>query len=178
MPRNPVAARRYVRALGLVSEEKTEAQKILVELRSFQQLLAQSKDFRSFFFSPVIPKSDKKEAILDLKERLPLAHRFLSVLVEANRLSVLDEIVDGFEASLESASGELSVTLEVARTLPDSSLEEIRALLQEKWKRTVRLKTQVNPAILGGFIAKAPGKILDASVVHQFDVLKQSLVTQ
>lgn len=178
MPRNPVAARRYVRALGLVAEEKSEAQKVLVELKGFQALLAQSKDLRSFFFSPVIPKSDKKDAIMDLKERLPLSHRFLSVLVEGNRLSVLDEIVDGFEASLESASGELSVTLEVARTLPDASIEEIRALLQEKWKRTVRLKTQVNPSILGGFVARAPGKILDASVAHQFEVLKQSLVTQ
>lgn len=181
MPRNAVIARRYVRALSVLNEDKADTStpaKVLLELKGFQSVINASRDLREFFLSPVIGRDEKKEALQDLKEKLPLTTKFLSTLVESNRLSSLNEIVEEFENSLEALSGELSVELQMAHNLSASTLEEIKQTLEERWKKKIKIKTVINPELIGGFVAKAPGKILDASVANQFQLLKQSLGTR
>lgn len=177
MPRNSAAARRYVRALQVLIDEKSEgsAQKLLAELKGFQSTLKSSPEAAKFFFNPVIGKSDKKDALAEIKTKLPMTEKFLEALVEGNRINILDEIIEEFEGLLEADSGELSVQLETARALSESSLEEIKSLLRDRWKKKVKLNVTINPELMGGFVAKAKGRILDASVTNQFELLKQSL---
>lgn len=179
MPRNAVVTRRYVRALGYLTDDKSDAglaQKILSELKGFSATLEASKQLRSFFSSPAIPKNEKKEALQDLKEKLPQTFRFLIALVEANRLENLNEIISEYEDVLESRTGEISVEIMTARKLSDATMAEIKNSVEEIWKRKIKVKHSVHPEILGGFIAKTPGKILDASARHQFEALRQSLI--
>lgn len=178
MPRNPLAARRYARALGLLGDSKIDlvaAQSILQEMRAFQAVLNSSRQTRQFFASPVISKSAKKETLQEIKDQLPHTFRFLSMLIESNRFGLFNEILEEVERGMEALSGELSVTIESARTLSEEILAEIKSTLQERWGKKIRAKTQINPDLIGGFVARAPGKIFDASVKHQFEVLKQSL---
>ncbi len=177
MPRNAVVSRRYVRALGYLADESdpSQTQKILGELRGFSSTIDSSKLLRSFFLSPVIPKSDKREALTDLKDKVPLTYRFLIALVDGNRLTNLGEIVAEYEAHLESRTGELSVEVITARKLSDATMAEIKQSIEDIWKRKIKVKHQIDAEILGGFMARAPGKILDASARHQFEALRQSL---
>lgn len=175
MPRNSIAAKRYVRALGLQTTDGTEIQRSLQELRSFWAAVGSSKEIRSFFLSPVISKTDKQAMLAELKDKFPHTLRFLAVLIDANRLGVLPEIIEELEIALEAIAGEVSVTIESARGLSDDAVSEIKSILQDKWGRKIRAKMVVNPELIGGFVARAPGKIFDASVRRQFEALKQVL---
>ncbi len=175
MPRNPIAAKRYVRALGFQPNDVATIQASLQELRSFLAVLASTKEIRGFFLSPVVSKAEKLAMLSEVKEKFPTTLRFLAALIDANRLAIMPEIVEELEASMEAISGEMSVTIESARALSEESLGDIKAILQDKWGRKIKAKVLINPDLIGGFVAKAPGKILDASVRRQFEVLKQAL---
>ena len=147
----------------------------MAELKAFQVTLKNSKDVAKFFFNPVISKADKRGVLSEIKAKLPGIEKFLEILVEGNRVSALDEIIEEFEQALESDSGELSVVLESARPLNEASLDEVKSMIQDRWKRKIKLTTVLKPELLGGFVARAKGRVLDASVVNQFEMLKQSL---
>jgi F-type H+-transporting ATPase subunit delta len=167
-----------VRALSFLNERPGDSEKALQELKALLAVFKASPEVEKFFRNPVVTRIEKRELLSDLKDTLPLTYRFLMTLADSNRLSIIGDVVDEFEAQKLKASGELSVVLQTARSLDESAVEEIRVSLQEMWQKTIKIKTEVNPKILGGFVARAPGKVLDASVVHQFEELRQQLVAR
>lgn len=182
MPLSPMVARRYAASLFQLSADKAstvyfgKGQQILNELRAFSEGMLKVADGVEFFLSPVISRDDKKAALAELESKLPLTHRFLAVLVEANRMEALSEIIAEFQAALDQASGELSVDVELAHAATPALLDEIKGVLHGEWKRQIKLNTTVNPNLIGGFIAKAPGRIMDASVSSQLEALEQEMM--
>jgi F-type H+-transporting ATPase subunit delta len=102
-------------------------------------------------------------------------HRFLGVVVEGNRVNLLPEITEFFKNALEEHRGELSVQLEVARPLGEELEKKIRSFLETEWKRRIKLNVNERPELIGGFVARAPGRTLDGSVQTQLQRLKQSV---
>ncbi len=174
--RNPVAARRYAEALFQVCDGAENRVRALAELKAFLGSLEGAKELSAFFFNPVVPVSEKRSALDALKEKLPLTYRFLITTTEAGRLELLAEIATALEQMNEEVSGELSVRLRSAHALSSSALDEIRQLLQEKWKRKLKIQSEIDPGLIGGFVAQAPGKLLDASVASQLEGLEQQIL--
>ncbi len=172
MRRNPVASRRYATALFEVTDKSREA---LDELKVFQAALHLDRGHERFFLSPVVSKDAKLEVIQDFKTKLPNIFLFLEALIEADRLEVFDGIVEEFQRLSDEKAGELSVELESAMSLSDASLEEIKGLLLDRWKKKLKVKVTVNPELIGGFVARAPGKLLDASVSSQLENLREEV---
>ncbi len=183
MLRNFVVAKRYAHALFNLSRDKVdpaysnEHSKILQELQSFRAALQSVTRGQEFFLSPVISKDEKRDVLSGLKEKLPLTHRFLVALVDNNRMDAFSDIAQEFERMCEDLSGQLSVRVEVAQPLTPGLEDEIKLVLQERWKREIKIKGEVRPEILGGFIVRAPGKIFDASVSTQIEHMKQQVLS-
>jgi F-type H+-transporting ATPase subunit delta len=172
MPRSPVAARRYAQAFFELTEKSREA---LVELRAFSEVLQTTPQVSKFFLSPVISSEEKTAALSEIRKHFPLSILFFESLIELNRMDNLSGIADEFERLCDERSGELSVEVESATTISESALDDVRALLQEKWKKKLKLRTSVNPDLIGGFVARAPGKLFDASVVSQLESLQEQI---
>jgi len=175
MPRNSVAAKRY--ALAFFSIVKSDSgmaglQTILSELKLFNLALDKADDGVAFFFNPVISIDDKVKVLDELMKALPNIHSFLITLVKERRLDCLKDIIDDFARLCEKAAGELAVNLELAHPLPDATVDEIKHVLETKWKSKIKIKTSVNPELIAGFVAKAPGRIMDASVSAQLENLE------
>lgn len=175
MPRNSIVATRYVRALIESKGGTRGLEACYAELRVFWGAVSSQQDLLEFFMSPVVSRELKLEAVAALKGPLKESSDFIMTLIDGSRLDSLPEIMEAMQLALEDAAGEMSVTVELAR-MPDAALlEEIKSLLQERWRKKVNMKTVVRPELIGGFVARGQGKILDASVVSQLDSLKQSL---
>lgn len=180
MPRNQVAARRYAESLFDIArsaDSKSKPQEVLEELKALRASISGNKEISKFFLNPTVSKADKLSVIEDLESKMPQTYRFLSLLIEADRLEILDEIVDEFESSVEQISGELSVELELAHQPSEQAMGEIQNLITRQWNCKPKFKTKINPKLLGGFIAKAPGRTFDASVRSQLRNLEQSLAS-
>jgi F-type H+-transporting ATPase subunit delta len=172
MPRNAVAARRYAQAFFELTDKSQDA---LVELKLFAKVLETNAEAKKFFTSPIISSDEKKAALSEIRKFFPISILFLETLVELNRIDNIEGIAGDFERLCDEKSGELSVEIESAEPLAESTLEDIRAMLQEKWKRKLKLHTKSNAELIGGFIARAPGKLFDASVASQFENLEAQI---
>jgi len=178
MARNSLAARRYAFSLFQLAQERNdsaELDQVMQELKGFEASLSGADGSVDFFLSPIISKADKIQILQDLKSKLPHTLRFLTVLVESNRFDLLSEIIQALEEMREEVSGELTVELETARKFSDGLLDEVKNTLQERWGRKIILKTAIKPELIGGFVAKAPGRVINASVASQIENLQQQI---
>jgi F-type H+-transporting ATPase subunit delta len=77
----------------------------------------------------------------------------------------VDLIINDIAHELYEQAGHLIVDVTSARTLSDSTREELTRMLQEATKAsTIELSEKTDPNLLGGLIAKTPDAVLDASV--------------
>lgn len=182
MRRDREAARRYSRALFDLclagsDTELAAPEEVLAELQAFHEALTKNEDLQKLFYSPVVSKAEKLELLSELESKLRRVYRFLSLLVEADRMASLGDIIEFFKASLEEHRGELSVQLKVARPLSGDLETRIRSFLEMEWKRKIKLSVKEDQDLIGGFVAKAPGRTLDGSVRTQLERLKQRVAS-
>lgn len=181
MHRESQVASRYSNALFELSMEPQESgifakpQQLLSELEVFNKALEEMPELRSFFENPTISREVKLEALQSLESKLSSIYRFLELLIEADRMGCMGEIVAAFRKSLEKSQGELRVQLETSAEFGEAMLNEIRSLLESQWKKKVTFEVKVNPDLIGGFVASASGKSFDASVRTQLQMMKKKL---
>jgi len=181
MRRNELVGKRYATAFFQVAAQHSDADdmgrpdEILAELELVTKIFESNEEARKFFQNPVISKNEKRMILQELQNLRPAVVRFLQLLVEAGRIESLNSITSHFRRLLEEASGELSVDLKTAHPLPESSLDEIRGVLESVWGQRVKMAVSTSADLLGGFVARSRSKTLDASVRFQLENLRQEL---
>ena len=104
-----------------------------------------------------------------------LTGNFLGVLAENRRLAELPAMIRAFAAIAAAQRGE--VTAEVASAHPLS--EDQVASLQEKLKaregRTVKIRTSVDPDLLGGLVVTIGSKRIDSSIRTRLNSLAHAM---
>lgn len=178
MPRNQLAASRYAKSIFQLTQsdvEKMDAHQVLEELKALETAINSDTNIKKFFLNPCLSKEEKLEVLKGLSSILKLSFRFVNLLVEADRIDSLGEIIFEYEKLLNEATGELSVELELAQDLPDKSIQQISQILEVQWKRKPKFTIKKNKNLIGGFVAKAPGRTMDASVRSQLKVLQKDL---
>ena len=103
-------SRSYALALYELSKENSEINKIETEMKSFQQLLKESSDFKEMILSPTISKEDKKNVIFKITEKNNFSanlKKFLGFVSLKNRLFYLNSIIENFLNLVSKNKGEL-----------------------------------------------------------------------
>ena len=77
---------------------------------------------------------------------------------------------------IRQATGTLAAQVRTAHRLTDQELKTLRRLLEEKFARKVELEVSVDPALLGGFVAKVESEVYDASVAGKINKFRESLM--
>jgi F-type H+-transporting ATPase subunit delta len=181
MPLNPVIAKRYANSLYQLTIDKTatsfysKAPQILAELNAFLTAIKSFPEGILFFLNPTVSHDEKLSTIKELENKLPTIFQFIKTLIEADRMEYFEEIVQNFQRICEEASGELTVDVEFAHAPSPAILEDVRATLHAEWKRQIKIRSAINSHLIGGFVAKAPGRIMDVSVSSQLEALQQQL---
>lgn len=179
--RSRTLARRYAQGLISSAEDKEEFDSLCADLRRFDELLSSSGELKKTLISPLLP-AFKKEEIADLiLERIPLGgkiKRFLLLLVENNRLTLLHEIQELLPLFWNEEHG--IVTFEVRSVVPlDESqkkrLEEKMAALEQC---PVDLSFKIEPALIGGLSIKKGNIVYDVSIQGDLERLKQKIVEE
>ena len=89
---------------------------------------------------------------------------FVRVLAENERLDVLPEIADRFEALRNEFEGVVDARISSAFPLSDAQLDEIVGALQAKYGRTVKASVNVDADLIGGVSIRVGDEVMDASV--------------
>jgi F-type H+-transporting ATPase subunit delta len=172
--RDAAVARRYARALHDLASEARRAEPVADELAGFEQLLSGDKALRDALLRPWVKASTKRAIVLEVAGRLgvsPLTRNFLALVAQRRRLDVLGEILVAYRARVDEAAGRIRARVRSAAPLSDAERATLRERLGRRLGKTVLLDTEVDPTLLGGFVAEVGSRVLDMSVAGQLAAL-------
>jgi F-type H+-transporting ATPase subunit delta len=171
-------ARRYARALRDLAGERRQLDRVAEELAQFERLLAAEAELRTALLRPWVKAGAKRAIAFAVAERLGLSaltRNFLALVAQRRRLDLLPEIVAAYRALVDEAAGRIRAQVRSAVPLSDPERATLRERLSRKLGKTVFLDTEVDPALLGGFVAEVGSRVLDASLAGQLSALGQRI---
>src|SRR6266849_11023441 len=117
-----VAANRYARALmDVLYPDKAEAG--IQQLRDFLSLLNDQPDARRFLQNPTMAGDRRKRLLKEIFDALSLDRRvanFIGILVDRDRLPVLEEIIEAYQKLLDDRLGIVRARVTSAYSLDPS----------------------------------------------------------
>jgi F-type H+-transporting ATPase subunit delta len=177
--RDAAVARRYARALHGLASEARRAEAVADELAAFDRLLSAERELREALLRPWVKATTKRGIVLEVAARLqlsPLARNFLALVAQRRRLDLLEEILTAYRASVDEALGRIRARVRSAAALSDADRAALRERLGRRLGKTVLLDTEVDPDLLGGFVAEVGSRVLDMSVAGQLTALRERII--
>jgi F-type H+-transporting ATPase subunit delta len=166
----------YARALFEVAEERDLLDPIHDELTQFSDALSENRELQTFFFSPYFSTEEKKAGLRKAVTGAdPAFMNFLEALIERHRMPAIFRIKGRYQDMWEDARDLLPVQLTSAIELDSSTVASIGDRIGEQTKRTVELKSNVDPDILGGIVLRVGNVILDASIRNRLEQLRKQV---
>lgn len=173
-----VAANRYAKALiDVLYPDKAEAG--LQQLQTFSALIKEDPDARRFFENPAMAGDRRKRLLKEIAAALVFDRRvanFVDILVDRNRLPLLDEIIAAYQKALDERQGIVRARVTAAHTLDALQQRELASKLEQVTGKQVRMEVDIDPSLIGGVIAQVGSTVYDGSVRHQLQAFKSRLV--
>jgi F-type H+-transporting ATPase subunit delta len=175
-----VAANRYARALiEALYPEKAEAG--AEQIQAFAAVLKDHPEGRILLQNPAMAGDRRQRFMTEISSALGLDRRvsnFVNILIDRNRLPLLDEIIAEYQRLLDQRLGIVRARVTTAQTLEAGQHQELAAKLAEVTGKQVRMEVAVDPTLIGGVIAQVGSTIYDGSVRQQLQAFKSRLVEE
>jgi F-type H+-transporting ATPase subunit delta len=173
------ASIRYARALFDVAiREKADLDRIEQELAGFENLFAEYPAWKKVMLNPAVPVPRKRAAMADLTayaNTSPIVAKLLVLLAERDRLIVLPDLLAAYRDRLMTHRNVVRAEVTTSTPLVKEAADQIGQRLERVTGRTVFLQTRVDPAIIGGLVARVGGTVYDASVTRQLEKMRDQL---
>jgi F-type H+-transporting ATPase subunit delta len=151
---------------------------IAADLALARETLGGDARLSRFFADPSIG-DEKKQAVIETLARRgkmrELTLNFLRLLVRNRRLGALATIARAFEAIVNDRIGVLSAETTTAVALSPAEVKRLRESLEKMTGRTVEIKLNVDPAVLGGARTRIGSKVYDGTLSRQLALLREHL---
>ncbi|HYZ47182.1 MAG TPA: ATP synthase F1 subunit delta [Actinomycetota bacterium] len=169
--------RGYAEALFNVVRAEGELDRVEDELFRFGRLVDSNYEL----------KQALEDRGVDLAQRVKLLDSLLADKVSAHTLSLLNFIVSQGrarqlpqildEVSRLAAEARNSVVAEARSAVPldEQQREKLTAALEKATGKKVELKVIVDPSVIGGVVAKVGDTVIDGSVRHRLEQLKEQV---
>jgi F-type H+-transporting ATPase subunit delta len=169
-------ARVYARSLFEVAKEHGKLDVLREQLGHVADAIANSRELRTFFFSPYFSTEEKQNALgVVLVGAEEILINFLKLLIEKHRMPVIFRIRAQYERLWEEENRLLPVEVTSAITLDPATTAEIGRAIGERTGRRVELAARVDAEILGGIVVRIGNSILDASIRNRLEQLRRSV---
>ncbi len=169
-------AGRYAGALFELALEEKAIDAVKKDLEQFDAMIDGSADLNRLVRSPVFGVDEQLKAlsaILDKAGITGIAANFLRVITTNRRLFAVRSIIKGYRALVAKHRGEVSAQVTVAAKLSDENLDALKnALKSVTGGKDIDLDIRIEPAIIGGLIAKVGSRMIDSSLRTKLNAIK------
>jgi F-type H+-transporting ATPase subunit delta len=134
---------------------------------------------RQLFENPTIAAERRKEVFKVIADSLSYesyVRNFINLLIERNRLDLLADIIVAYQKLLDEKLGIVRARVTSAGPLDAAQQRDIAARLEQVTGKHVRVELSVDPALIGGVVARVGSTIYDGSIRQQLQVFKQRLI--
>jgi F-type H+-transporting ATPase subunit delta len=183
MSGNPLASKiavPYARALFDFSIEKNIMHQITADFQNLDSFLTETEELITYLNNPLVKQKAKCEILTKiLKSEINTeTFKFLMVLVERNRINLLDVIIKTYlDLVYETASIKM-IEVSTASIFSNSQKNTLIQKLKELTKaREIRLVITEDSSLIGGFLIKTDSKVIDFTIKNQLQQLAKHLDT-
>ena len=172
-----VAASRYAKAL-LDVLYPSRAEKGREQLNQFLSVLSQQNDARLVLENPTVATERRGDLLNKVGDALaldPPLRNFLGLLVDRNRLDLLDEIAATYETLLDERLGIVKARVTSALELDSKQQDLVVSRLEALTGKKIRMEVLVDPSLIGGLVAQVGSTIYDGSIRQQLATFRNSL---
>ncbi|MFZ0705568.1 MAG: ATP synthase F1 subunit delta [Candidatus Korobacteraceae bacterium] len=174
-------ASRYARALvDVVMKQKIDPAAAVQQVKSIVGAIEQSPDLRKVWEAPDIPAIQKRNLLDAIGKQVGLLHtirNFFAVLIDHQRIAMVERIARQFEIELDAELGFAEAQVTSARPLSDGEKRELESRVASITGKKVRARYAANSELLGGVMVQVGSTIYDGTVRGQLEKLRQQLVS-
>lgn len=165
----------YADALFSLALETNTVFETLMALKEMRNGLYGTEGAIDLLASPSIPKDERCAVVEKAFAEIQPAHvmSFVCVLVQNGCIRELDDCLEAY-TQLHDEHCKLStayVTSAVA--LNEGEKTKLIEKLSRKFGRTIHLECAVDPSLLGGLVVNVDGKVIDGSLKHRLQEIKE-----
>ena len=169
----------YGLALYELSKESSELAKVEDNIKSLNQLLKESLNFKEMLLNPTITKEDKKNVmflIADKNNFSIILKKFLGFVAIKNRLFFLEKIMESFLNLISKNKGEIRTKLISSKELSKKEQEKIKNELSLFLKSSVELKYKHDPSLIAGLVFQIGSVMIDTSIKTKLRKLEKNMI--
>ena len=174
------SAARYARALLDVVIKEANPEQVEQQLIAFADLLKQHPDLQKALTNPAVPVSGKRGIVENLATRLqmaPPAAKLLLVLADRDHLAFVPDVVAMYRERLMEHRQIVRAEVTTSEPLTPERVAQMLQQLSTLTGRTVTMTTKVDPALIGGAVARVGSTVYDGSIATQLERLRERLST-
>lgn len=167
----------YAAAIFEIARGEGVLERVEGELFRIARTFETSAELRDALTDPRLPQ-DRKQGIVDdlLGSRASeLTVSLVGFIVGLGHASELPDIVDGFVAKSAAERQRAVAEVRSAVELDEQTIARLESALAKATGKKVEVKVVVDPAVLGGIVARVGDTVIDGSVRSRLDTLRDTL---
>lgn len=175
-----IVAQRYAKALVEIGVKAGTLESLQTELRSLDALVRANPDLHRLTAYPLLAPAKRAEAfdqVLATAGASDLLRKFFKVVTMAARLSLIHQIVEAFDTLVDRHNGVVLAKVTTAAPLNTAQTAALTETLSRRTGKTIRMRCQQDPALLGGLKVQLGSTIYDASLQGRLRLLKAQLLS-
>ena len=172
-------ASRYATALFLSAKDLGQLEAVEAAFPVVAGLVTDDADLNKFLSHPAIAPEEKKsilkQIVGELKGSNDLLFDYLSLVVDKKREEYIPLMWDVFAERLLEYRSQLVAQVETPYDLPDDLKAALRDKLGKVTGKSILIEQVLTPGLMGGVKVRLGDRIIDGSIVHRLDQLKEAL---
>jgi len=168
---------RYAKSLLGLAREHQQVDSVSHDMLLVHSVCNQNRDLRLLLSNPIV-KSDKKFAIITeifSGKITDLTMKFIGIICRKGRERILFDIAQAYHTLFNDMNNIEEATVTTTFPLTEDLRARFIDIVSELTNKTVNLKENVDPSIIGGFVLTFGDKQMDDSVSRKLRDLRQDL---
>jgi F-type H+-transporting ATPase subunit delta len=159
--------RPYARAFVEAAPKGYDFAKFLEAGESMASAFHANLQLRAFLLAPTVPREAKSKVVAEVARKAGMdayGERFLQVMLRNHRLLEAEAVFRALRDLHDEIQGVLRVRVTVPAPLSDADRQAIQDALAARSGKIVKMEIDLDPRLLGGFVARAGSRVFDGSV--------------
>jgi F-type H+-transporting ATPase subunit delta len=167
----------YAAAFFAVTEAEGATTAVEDELHAVARTLESNDALRATLTDQAIPADIRQGIVEDIlgSRANPVTTSLVSFVVGAGRGRELPAIIDAFVSKAAESRAEAVAEVRTATPLDDDQKQRLAAALSRQTGKKITVKVTVDPSVIGGVVAQVGDMVIDGSIRHRLDQLKESV---
>lgn len=170
-----ISSKRYAQAVFQIAGENKQLDEWQAHLKNVAAIMSNA-DFKAVIENPKVTFEAKSKLIKEtLGKTDPMVLNFCYLLIVKNKTHLSDEIAGEYENLLDKYKGIKKAQVVTSISLDKETESKLIKQLEELIGNKLSVKFNVDPLIIGGFIARIDGRLIDGSIKNRLLKLRKNI---